>query len=341
MYISISIDLAGSTDAKRQIRAIKAEDAELRRDHYRQLATKLALYEDHFYTQIFSPIERIPPPLDPARFFVVKTIGDEIWMLYELVNPDRPHIATAAARLLDSAFSLVNTASDLVATSQLEEPFFDPDAPPPAQVVSIPAELKVYMDLIDDCIEVSEVRQGRLLRRIGGYGRVPSTTPSFTLNPETAELIGRLNLGLIKDKKLVSRGDVIGFDVDRFFRTSKAAVAGIVTVGESLFAEIGLETRKVRANIHHGSAMIPANPVNPTSAQRRSSGIFCRPKTLPKKDLKGIGARYVVWRLASDAVVRAIHTRPQRSAIREARKVFPRDLVYPRKRSTRQLERMR
>src|SRR5947209_10390778 len=93
--ISISIDVAGSTEAKSRILAIAAQEGwrhQLYKDFYRQFL----FAEDRFYSAILRTNPGLRGiKLDWQRLFVVKGIGDEIWLLYEVTSDDSANITAA------------------------------------------------------------------------------------------------------------------------------------------------------------------------------------------------------------------------------------------------------
>jgi hypothetical protein len=84
--ISMSIDVAGSTEAKSRILAIAAEEGR-RHQLYESFYRQFLAAEDRFYEAILRPNPALHGiMLDWRRLFVVKGIGDEIWLLYEVTR---------------------------------------------------------------------------------------------------------------------------------------------------------------------------------------------------------------------------------------------------------------
>ena len=104
--ISMSIDMAGSTEAKTRMRALAAND-DRRHEFYRTLYREFLRHEDRFYGALFSQNWRLGCVLDWQRLFVVKGIGDEIWILYEVDPATDQQVVSAAVRLIDASLALV------------------------------------------------------------------------------------------------------------------------------------------------------------------------------------------------------------------------------------------
>jgi hypothetical protein len=124
--ISLSIDIAGSTEAKSRILAIAAEEGwrhKLYENFYRQFLSA----EDRFYNAILRPNQELRGiMLDWQRLFIVKGIGDEICLLYEVLPDDSAHIGAATVRLMQAALALLDTPIHWDATEREHGPGFEP-----------------------------------------------------------------------------------------------------------------------------------------------------------------------------------------------------------------------
>lgn len=86
--ISISIDLANSTKIKKKIHDFYEGDSEKINQEYENFAKLLYNLEFDLYDNLLLSEDPLSPPLNFDNIFVMKTIGDEIWLVYELGDID-------------------------------------------------------------------------------------------------------------------------------------------------------------------------------------------------------------------------------------------------------------
>ena len=230
--ISLSIDVVGSTAAKTRLRDLAAND-ERRDELYRQFYEGFLHEEGRFYDALFTAgTWGQLPPLDWRRLFVVKGIGDELWMTYDVSDlPGDPaetqaEIARASVRLIGAALDLVRGTVPVGGTACDTGPNFDPALEESMQFDHMDLPFKVTLDLIADAIEISDIRMDYLVRRAGLYlaahRREPGSAPARhgAFGAEDVEILNRLNAGnfaLVGGHRVqqVYRTDLIGSDVDR------------------------------------------------------------------------------------------------------------------------------
>ena len=229
--LSISFDICGSTSAKSRMRACARNVTELT-EWYQQFYEGFLRSEFGFYESLFRPREG-QSPLDWRRAFVVKGIGDELWLLYEISDEDLRRLPSLAVPLLQSALDLANSTITWF-------PARDDDGEESADDAweSKILPFKVYIDLIENAVEISMPRRDFLLERIPAI----LGSPLSRSQRDFAQIGNRLNAAtLIGDQRrwvASVRTDYLGWEVDRFFRASKSAIPCVVTVGDALFEEI-------------------------------------------------------------------------------------------------------
>lgn len=134
---------------------------------------------------------------------------------------------------MQAALALLDTPIHWDATEREHGPGFEPDAELNERHDFMNLAYKVHIDLISDAIEISHMRADYLRSKASAY------LGSDQYGDNEAKLAGRLNAGYfeVQGAKLrqVYRTDYIGHEVDRFFRTTKAAVPCTITMGETLF----------------------------------------------------------------------------------------------------------
>ena len=301
----MSIDVAGSTEAKSRILAIAAEEG-WRHQLYESFYRQFLAAEDRFYEAILGPNSTLHGiMLDWRRLFVVKGIGDEIWLLYEVTPDSEAHMTAAAVRLLQGGLVLLETAIHWSATEHNHGPEFNPDAELTERHDSMELAYKVHMDIISDAHEISRMRADYFRARVLAY------RGSETYGDDDASLASRLNAGFfeVRGQKLrqVHRTDYIGHEVDRFFRTSKAAVPCAVTMGEFLFDRLHVQAQLIAyPGLFRASIQYDRNPLQPSQGFRGWHDLLFVRSELPAADLKGIGYSYRIYTMA---------TRPQLNGI--------------------------
>jgi hypothetical protein len=295
---SISIDLVGSTDAKTRVMKLAAGDGRRIDAFNARIYQAFCSIEEAFYRHAAGKYgEGSPVGLD--RFFAVKGIGDEIWLLCE---SSADLIGEQGARLIDAALEIASKQVHLIATENEEKnPFqfdrnFDYGAIEP-----VLSPIKVFMDVVEHASDLGKMRDDRLIAAIPqiimeSRGHAPSSA-------ELARIASRLCFGASEATRWarfeVYRTDYIGHEVDRFFRTTKAALPGTVGIGMSMAQHLGLTFGEPVSGItavykRAGEPLRGGTPHDPIHAARRTFA-----------DLKGIGYPYDVYQLFAPRMLNA------------------------------------
>ena len=320
--ISISMDICGSTDAKARMRACAGDNSAQLTEWYEQFHRQFLLSEWKFYSQLFrNGYDGLN--WDWKHAFVVKGIGDEIWLLYTVSEVDQWKLKSLAARLFHAALN-VAAKPPIQWTSASD---YDPSRQP-CETKHLP--LKFYMDILDDAYEVSGQRCDFVTERLSEFlGDEESLN-----NRDFFELGNRLHAGsLMGDgRRLIQtiRTDYIGWEVDRFFRTTKFALPLIATVGKNLFdkvfndpktSDIGLNgTRLQKAVIEY--------PIYQGGSTRYDNDFRYVKKDIAPKELKGVGEGYTVYWLQRKNDLLGLHyTYADETIMKETLDVFTRNMV--------------
>jgi hypothetical protein len=284
----MSIDLVGSTDAKTRVMRL-AKDNRERIDKFNiEIYKRFCYIEEAFYRSATSSYGAAKA-IDLSRFFVVKGIGDEIWILCEAPIDEAELIGQ---RLIDSALQIAIQRVDFFATERDDGgkfvPEFDYGAFEPVR-----SPIKIFLDTMEHASDVGRIRDDHL-RQV-----IPQILERFHGSPapagEIAEVSNRLCLGRSEacgwSRLDLYRTDYIGHEIDRFFRSTKAALPGTVVIGEAMAQRIGLKFNgpddgilevRDRADV----VLRGGSPFDP---------IHCRSKTLTEKDMKGISYAYKTY----------------------------------------------
>lgn len=297
---SISIDLVGSTDAKTRIVKLAQRDPQkidaLNELIYREFCRiERKLYDGavgHYVTS---------PPIDPAKFFTVKGIGDEIWIFCDVAAADVPQ---AGYRLIDAAIEVARQSVRFLATQNDEGLAFDPDFDY-GKIEPILSPIKMFIDLLGHASNLGRLRDEALTKAIPDllktYHRREPTPLEIATVTRRMSLSGYEPVGWRNFHEF--RTDYIGHEIDRFFRTTKSAIPGTVTIGASMAREMGLSFKPTAQAIHAvfrngGAPLMGGVPPDPVHARIR---------TLKPDELKGIGYAYDTYTLFAPRSLKALY----------------------------------
>lgn len=299
-FISISIDLAGSTNLKKEITEISRDDPENIEYLYQKMGERIYLTEMGFYSQALNY------GLDITRFFVIKTIGDEIWIAYDLKDVElrTSEFNSICHGLLESLLTVASGSGPFIITSRKmsaeEENNPGLQSPSGVDVSSHPFAFKIYIDIAESFREISSVRYDTLL---DNYRSLFSSRIEFQdLDyPAKKNLINCLNIGAVTDKPggkidVTFRFDPFGFEIDRFFRCTKAAMPGIVTCGSALVDKLYESALWIR-DYDHLTENCSLPYVDSKVTRYGHYDIIWH--QIPKEELKGIGSVYDVCHILS------------------------------------------
>lgn len=230
---------------------------------------------------------------DWKHAFVVKGIGDEIWLLYELGEDDLWRLGSLFARLLHAALDVARRS--IRWTSVSDDDGDRGDNPP--EHMHLP--LKFYIDIIDDAFEVSGPRLDFVTERLP---EILGEEAGWA-DEDLIELGNRLHAGsLMADgRRLVTafRTDYIGWEVDRFFRMTKYALPCVVAVGQALFEKVNDMSDYSDEDV--GSTglrkMVVKCPTHQDGSGPYDHGFRYVKEDVGPGDLKGVGEGYTVYRV--------------------------------------------
>ena len=322
--ISISMDVCGSTDIKARMRQRARNEEELSR-WYEDFYQQFLWAEWHFYESLFRE-EPGKITWDWKRTFVVKGIGDEIWLLYEVREEDDWKLPALVAHLLHAALDtlrrLIHWTS---ATDEDEEGEERGDEP--GEMKELP--LKFYVDIIDDAFEITDQRRDFMTERLP---RILGEEDAWA-REDFLELGNRLHAGIFlgDGRRLVTaiRTDYIGWEVDRFFRMTKYALPCVVAVGQNLFKE-AVERSPDDADRIGRTELCKAVFACPTpegTGKRYDHGFHFVKKEIDAKCLKGVGEGYAVYHVLGEYdLLRLHHTGADEEVMEDTYEVFTKEM---------------
>lgn len=294
-FISISIDICGSTDAKAKLRehsvCIDTKATKL----YDSFQQQVLRVEETFWTMIRSC------SLDIERLFLIKSIGDEVWYAYDLEKLEAFDCRAAVARMIEALVSLQTKHFDLVAGPP-EDPYNWEDVDPDT-LLRIEMPLKITIDVITDASDVGAVREKYLAPHVASLLSPldKRAKPVQAGDDDYINLCNRLGIAnQVKAKGKVHssiRSDYIGWEIDRFFRLTKAAIKGAVLIGPEILSDF--ETHNLFVSTDVGSQSKPGWSLSnirikvccgPNSFTSLGENYMLARRYLPAEEQKGVGA---------------------------------------------------
>ena len=229
-FLSISLDLSGSTQAKQAIVELTENLPDNRADYYSEYLRLLYATERDFYRGLISrPLFRF------SDLYLVKMIGDEFWWVYAIDEAREESLAAVATGLFQTILDLF--ASDrYLAIHGPEEQCKTGRHGLPARQFNLP--IKAFVDYVGEVTEVNVARYEYLKDVIAMAEGGPATV--YRVDQRFAEFCDRLNLGSPagERRKVTTRTDYIGLEIDRFFRLTRFCRPSLLGVGKNLIEKL-------------------------------------------------------------------------------------------------------
>ncbi|PIW29819.1 MAG: hypothetical protein COW30_03945 [Rhodospirillales bacterium CG15_BIG_FIL_POST_REV_8_21_14_020_66_15] len=289
-FLSISIDLSGSTLAKQTLVGLSVDNAARRRELYNSFTHTLYQMERRFYLNLLGR-----PGFDMSGLYLVKSIGDEYWYVYEVDETDTDALGRIAQDLFEALIELFTEHRNLsfVIDGDGHDDDGDGRAPDGPVIRKFDLPIKAYVDLILEPIEVNVERYEYIKDIVAMLRRDPSTV--YSLDSEFAAICNRLNLGggeVDNQGHMQVRRDFIGLEIDRFFRMTRFCKPLLLGVGGTLMDRLDLAAEPVNAHMAH----IAVRRLTPR-AGRTGSGHMVIQEIIPAAEMKGISEAYVMHHL--------------------------------------------
>ena len=293
-WLTISIDLCGSTKVKQALVESSSGNAARRRDLYDEYLKTLYATEREFYTRLLAR-DRV----DFEQLFLVKAIGDEFWYMYEV--PEDPDamvdascaILTALLELCGQErhlnFGALDPLGDVLCDTVLENR--------PANWFDIP--VKVCVDLLLEPIEMTKARY-EFLKDIAFLAE-GDRSAVYKVDEEFLAYCNRLNLAapspFEKGRSLTTRQDFIGLEVDRFFRLAAFCLPRMVGIGDTLFSTLPVRLSPAERGHEHLPTKLAevCRDRSPGEAPDLRGYVISQP--VPSTGMKGISGDYALHHL--------------------------------------------
>ncbi len=240
--ILCSIDMCKSTKIKH---VIEGKPIEYRDKLYRKLVNQMAKQEMDFYAQFNRSFNDICQENILSRIFVIKNIGDEFWFSIPL-NESEQYSVSNIIYSLYSAFKSIREHEIIIDEQELsieEEMDWESDR----DFLRLPLNYKIYVDLVDSCVDFSETRTKTFFENYSSIFFPDDKLTRKHKEEKCEEIFNNWNMGIrldssfeLKKFKYVNRTDLFGYQIDHFFRFTKEAKHKIFAIGNRAFDELSL-----------------------------------------------------------------------------------------------------
>lgn len=268
-----SLDLCNSTEIKSYFEN-KSED--YKKELYLEYLRKIFNLEFSFYSSLFKEyLDLIHPN---ARYeteyggkvsfekikseenifeklFVLKHIGDEIWFSIEIPYGNTQMLRNVTYAIYSALMGLrednINIFNHKPPESKTREPIKD-------KTLLLEKESKLrfkgYFDLIENAIDAPAIKSDTYMKQ---KDFLMSTNSGHVIIPEyyQKELLEKFNISYIideKGKKLLTkqRTDLVGYEIDRFFRYTKHSANKIFCIGGKLFKQVFISKNSKKSSVN-------------------------------------------------------------------------------------------
>lgn len=269
--LSFSIDLSRSTEAKSLINDICRNNEErkdyLIKQYYRYL---INIETDLYFHCIVDSI-----PLE--NLFLVKSIGDELWYVYDWDEKkySKKEFVSIVLKFLYILSYVASMRDDFFISEkdvEWEEERNNPDLWENVKYKRITLPRKVFADILYDYYNFTADRVDAVSEKVKGHlyenakyikkgKNLSAQTMQERLKEELPKIAERLDLGSWKKEsndefKVTNiRFDPIGSDVDLFFRCASKGIPSLFRVGQNLFELISSKTEGNQFVVEHGNSV--------------------------------------------------------------------------------------
>lgn len=290
--LSVSIDLCGSTEIKETIIALSEGQVEHRKTMYGDYLKQLFWTEQTFY-ELIAGDQRI----QLEKLFLVKTIGDEFWYVYEVNRGYERGLSRASAALMDALLGLFRKSRQLNFASEPVADFAPEKEISHVRFEHFDPPLKGIIDLLTDGVELSLARFDHLNPRLLALAQAEEVELEAR-NKLAVHLYNNLNIAsasLSGDQRRAvtsARTDYIGLEVDRFFRIAKFCRPSLLSVGDTLMQRLGCSIQDIPGFEHLAIKTLHQSVLQDSGTLIQRRNVIVEP--LRPDQLKGVGHKYSV-----------------------------------------------
>ena len=286
MFVSISLDLVGSTPLKRAMFRYGDNDFDKINRLYELYVQSLFEIEESFYRYVCAS-----GVIDIRKLFLVKIIGDEYWYIYEVDDNDIDELRAVGNAFISGLLEVLSKPRRLSFGDKNSQTRLDFDL-----------SLKALIDLVTNALILPDRRysyfENKIMDLLGSEARLSEIDPGdyaalcYGLNFRPARPISEELLG-------VTRSDYVGMQIDRFFRAAKACKPRLVSVGSTLWEKLGVKLTQPRPNV----GVYLTGSEDGVEVEFAGKCTASR-ETIPAREMTGIDHDYEVWHLYSKHTLR-------------------------------------
>ena len=269
--VSISLDIVGSTEIKKQLAEFSYKHGTDLDEHYYDLVRSMLVSANRFLELMHQD-----DVTEISRLSLVKRIGDEFWYMYDMGGLDASAMTLHATHLVKVLLAFL-----------LEAPFdvtaFLPEA-------HIREELcwKCTVDLISHAIDVSNISESELDQFLMGMKRGANGTDAW--DDESLSLRNNLGAGFSylqgSEVHYKAPRDYIGLEIDRFFRIARDSERKKILAGKQFLSLLMIYSNPVSGKCSF------REPIDESSFTTTLNGISVEPVEFSEAKLKGIRGGY-------------------------------------------------
>jgi hypothetical protein len=277
--LSVSLDLAGSTEIKQAI-LIQSEGQPEHRKHLYERYLQLLFSVEHTFYELIEAND----VLSIDRLFLVKTIGDEFWYVYEVDHLDVGDLRQSATVMMNVVLGTLYKGLSITLPSGPENDTESEGESAHSHWIKFTPPLKGTMDLLIDVVELNLAR----------YDHIPRQERE-QCNRRVVSLYNRLSLGRDDGEEANAsvRTDYVGLDVDLFFRITRFCRPGLLLVGDNLMERLDYITSDIQGFEHLDIKTLHQPILVDTATNYVKRNVIA--EGLRSDQLQGVGRSYKVY----------------------------------------------
>lgn len=298
-WLSVSIDLCGSTLVKQTLVELTADDQARRQTLYSEYLKILFKTERAFYTLLLEN-----PDFDFTKLVLIKIIGDEFWYCYEIDDADESRLIATTGALIEALMELCAQDRHLLLTSEDDGHPVDGKGESELPIRQFNLPIKVYVDLLHEPIGMTTARYEFLKDIVSLAGGERATV--YRVDKAFAKQCDRLNLGapdfFDEGRRVTNRTDYIGLEIDRFFRLTRLCLPRLVSIGQTLGSILPLSLKPAAPGLEHIGTKVVEFAWNDAHLMSWTPlRNYMISQAVPSASMKGISDDYAIHHLFNGA----------------------------------------
>ena len=177
--------------------------------------------------------------LSVDRLFLIKTIGDEFWFVYEVDIADVEDLRSTASTLMDVVLGTLRRGLSIALPSRPVADSTTGASEADINWIKFAPPLKGTMDLLTNVVELNFAHYDHLPSDLGGSKREDWQNVNSATDARSSSTIASISAAPQGEASrhaasTAVRTDYVGIDVDVFFRITRFCRPGLLLVGDNL-----------------------------------------------------------------------------------------------------------